>query len=136
MSTFFKKYIDKCTLHMIICICDKETWQGGFMKKEEILNASKLENKNKDLVEIEESKKASTYAAISMVVLACIYYVYEIVSGKGTNYALYSLITLYSFVIYGWLAIKVKKNRVLRIISAAIWGLLTVMLILGYFKVI
>ena len=106
------------------------------MKKEEILEASKKENKNKDLVTLKESYKGATYAAIAMVILAGIYFAYEIFQGKGTNYALYSLICMYNAVLNGWLAIKTKECRVLRIVNFIIWGLLTIMLILGYFKVI
>jgi len=106
------------------------------MKKEEILEKSRKENKNKDMVTLQESYKGATYAAIAMVILAFVYFTCEIFQGKGTNYALYSLICMYNAVLNGWLAIKTKECRVLRIISAAIWGLLTVMLILEYFNVI
>ncbi len=106
------------------------------MKKEEILEASRKENKKKDYVTMQESYKGATYAAIAMVTLAFVYFTYEIMSGKGTNYALYSLICIYNTVINGWLAIKIKESRKLRIVSVLIWGTLTVMLILEYFKVI
>ena len=106
------------------------------MKKEEILEMSRKENKNKDIVTLQESYKGATYAAIAMVLLAFIYFSYEMLQGKGTNYALYSLICMYNAVLNGWLALKVKESKVLRIINFAIWGLLTIMLVLEYFNLI
>ena len=80
--------------------------------------------------------KAATFAAIAMLILAFIYFTYEIMSGKGTNYALYSLITLYNAILYGGKAIKIERCRKLNTFTAIIWGLLTVMLLLGYFNVL
>lgn len=106
------------------------------MKKEEILEASKRENKKKDVYEIEVDSKAGQYAAISMLLLAFLFFTYEIVTGKGSNPAFYSLITTFNTVIYGYKAIKLSKNRKLNIFTSITWGLLTVILILEYFKVI
>ena len=106
------------------------------MKKEEILEASKRENKNRDMHAIEVEAKGATYAGITMLILAAIYYTYEIFTGKGSNPALYSIITIYNTILYGYKAIKMKERRVLHITTAVIWGILTAMLVLNYFKVI
>ncbi len=106
------------------------------MKKEEILEASKKENKNKDVYALEVEKKGATYAGIAMLLLAVIYYTFEIFTGSGTNPALYSIITIYNSVLYGYKAIKVEEKRALSIFNASIWGLLTLMLMLDYFKAI
>ena len=106
------------------------------MKKEEILEASKKENKKKDVYEIQIDAKACEYAAVSMLILAFIFFTYEIASGKGSNPAFYSLITLFNTVIYGYKAIKLSKNRKLNIFTSITWGLLTILLFLEYFKVI
>ena len=106
------------------------------MKKEEILEASRKENKNRDIYEKEVENKAGTNALVAMIVLTFIYFTYEIMSGKGTNYALYSLLTLYNTVFYGGKAIKLETRRKLNAFTAIIWGLLTVTLILGYFNII
>ena len=106
------------------------------MKKEEILEASKRENKKKDIYELEVERTGAVAAAISMVILSSIYYCYEIISAKGSNPALYSLITIYCTIIYGFKAVKVEKHRKLNIFTSIIWGLLTITLILNYFKVI
>lgn len=106
------------------------------MKKEEILEKSRKDNKNKDMYEKEVEIKAATWAAIAMLILAFIYFTYEIMSGKGTNYALYSLITIYNTILYGGKAIKIERCRKLNTFTAIIWGLLTVTLVLSYFNVL
>ena len=106
------------------------------MKKEEILEASKKENKNKDMYAIQVEAKGGTYASVAMLVLALIYYGYEIFTGKGSNPAFYSIITIYNSVFYGYKALKVEERRKLSIATSIIWTLLTIGLILDYFKVI
>ena len=80
--------------------------------------------------------KGCEYAAISMIFLTFIYFIYDIFAGKDTNPAFYSIITIFNAVLFGYRAIKVKNSRKLNIITSFIWGLLTIMLILEYFKVI
>lgn len=106
------------------------------MKKEEILEASKKENKNKDVYAIEVESNGAKYAGITMVILAAVYYIYEILTGKGSNPALYSIVAVYNAILYGYKAIKMKERKALHIFTSIIWGLLTIMLILAYFKVI
>lgn len=106
------------------------------MKKEEILEMSRKENKNKDMHEIEVENRGSKIAAIAMLLLATVYYCYEIFTAKGQNITLYSLITIYCSVIYGYKGVKIEKNKMLNISCAIIWSILTVALILEYFKVI
>lgn len=106
------------------------------MKKEEILEASRYENKMKDAYEYEIDAKACRAGAVMMLILALIFYAYEIAIGKGINNALYSLITVFNFAGYGYKAIKVEKSRKLNTIAAIVWGLLTILLMLDYFKVI
>ena len=106
------------------------------MKKEEILEKSRNENKNKDMYAIQVESKACKYAAIALIILATIYYSYEIFSGKGTNPAFYSMISLYCSIIYGIKGAKIEKNRKLNIFTSAIWGVMTIILILEYFGVL
>lgn len=106
------------------------------MKKEEILEASKKENKKKDVYEIEVERKGAYISALVMLILATVYYCYEIITGKGQNPALYSLITIYCSVIYGYKSIKIEKNRTLNRFTSIIWGILTILLVLHYFKVL
>ncbi len=106
------------------------------MKKEEILEKSKKENKNKDIYALEVENKGATIAAVVMVILAFIYFTYEIMSGKGTNEALYSIITVYNTILFGYRAIKIKEYRKINLATSIIWGLLTITLILSYFNVL
>ena len=106
------------------------------MKKEEILEASKKENKNKDIYAIEIESKSNQLAGICMLLLASIYFIYEIVTGKGQNPAFYSLIAIYETILYGYKAIKIQQRRKLSACTSIIWGLLTIILVLEYFKVI
>ena len=103
------------------------------MKKEEILKKAKEENKNKDYASIAVSNRGAYIAGLSMVILAAIYFTYEILAGKGTNYALYSLLAIYNTVLYGYQAIKSKEKRGLHIFTSVIWGVLTILLIVSYF---
>lgn len=103
------------------------------MKKEEILKKAQAENKNKDYASIEVSNKGATLAGLVMIILAAIYFTYEIIMGKGTNYALYSLLAIYNTILYGYQAIKSSEKRKLHIFTAVIWGLLTISLVISYF---
>ena len=106
------------------------------MKKEEILEKSRNENKNKDMYAIEVESKACKYAALALIILATIYYCFEIFTGKGSNPAFYSMISLYCSIVYGAKALKIEKHRKLNTTSAIIWGILTIMLIVQYFGVL
>ena len=103
------------------------------MKKEEILKKAQAENKNKDYASIEVSNKGATLAGLVMIILAAIYFTYEILMGKGTNYALYSLLAIYNTILYGYQAIKSSEKRKSHIFTAVIWGLLTIGLVISYF---
>ena len=106
------------------------------MKKEEILEMSRKENKNKDMHEIEVENNGGKIAAIAMLLLTTVYYCYEIFTAKGQNITLYSLITIYCAVMYGYKGIKIKKNKMFNISCSIIWTILTIVLVLEYFKVI
>ena len=106
------------------------------MKKEEILEKSRKENKKKDVYKIEVESKGCKIAVLCMVILISFYYCYEIITEKGQNYTLYSLISLYCTVLYGYKGLKLEKRRKLYIFCSVTWGFVTIMLILKYFQVI
>ena len=106
------------------------------MNKEEILETIKKENKKVDYYTIEVEAKACKIASLCMVFLAFIYFTFEIATGKGSNPAFYSMITMFNAILYGYKAIKLVDCRKTNYVSAIIWTLLTIMLILTYFKVI
>lgn len=62
------------------------------MNKEEILEKSRAENKNKDIYEQEVLKQASTSAVIVMMILAAIFSAAQIFVGGGMNWGLWALV--------------------------------------------
>lgn len=102
------------------------------MKKEDILKASRKENKNKDFAVIEIENKAVKIAAIGMLILACIYFCMEIFVQGKTNYGMYSVIALYCTILYGYKGIKTKNK--LEIFCMLLWGAASIVLIINYIK--
>ncbi len=94
------------------------------MKKEEILEMSRKENKKKDLAVIEIENKAVKIAALSMIILTTIYFCLEIIVQGKTNYGWYSIIALYCAIIYGYKGIKTKNK--LEIFCMIVWGLIAI----------
>ena len=77
--SFFMNSIDKKTWYVYNIKYAKKTWRGGvFMKKDEILNASRKEHRNKDLAEMEVVYQAGSHAsrvgAFAVIFCACSYY--------------------------------------------------------------
>lgn len=62
------------------------------MNKEEILEKSRAENRNKDIYEKEVLKQASTSAVIVMMVLASIFFAIQIFVGGGINWGIWALV--------------------------------------------
>ena len=102
------------------------------MKKEEILEKARKENKQKDLACIEAERKGGVLAAISILILACIYYICGIMITGNSNYGWYSIIALYCTVMYGYKGIKMKNK--LHIFVAIIWLLVTIITCYSYFS--
>ena len=103
------------------------------MKREEILEASRIENNKKDYYELEVNLKASRYGSIAIIIFAIVFYFYEKYVGKTYNPAFYSIIALFNCVVYGYRAIKLKEKRILYIIASLLWGLLVAILLAQYF---
>lgn len=97
------------------------------MNKDEILKASREENNNKDLAEIEIENKAVKFGALSMLLLTTIYYCLEIFIKGETNYGWYSIISVYCTIVFGYKALKDKKS--LHIINCIIWFLISILTI-------
>ncbi len=62
------------------------------MDKEEILEKSRAENRNKDIYEQEVLKLAGTSAVVVMMVLATTFFAAQIFVGGGTNWGLWALV--------------------------------------------
>lgn len=101
------------------------------MKKEEILEKARNENKQKDLAVIEIERKGAMYAAISILLLSTVYYISGIFITGKSNYGWYSIIALYCTIVYGYKGIKEKKK--LSIITSIIWLLVTIITTYSYF---
>ena len=104
------------------------------MKKEDILKASREENKKRDLASIEVENKAIKLSALSILFLVTIYFCLGIIIKGETNYGLYSIISLYCSIFFGYKAIKEKKK--INILSSIIWSLVTIILIIQYIQAI
>ena len=106
--------------------------EGFIMDKEEILKASREENKNKDLAEIEIENKAVKIGLICSLILITIYYCLEIFIKGEQNNGFYSVLALYCGIIYGYKGLKMKKK--FYYFTATIWLVLAVGLIYEYIK--
>ncbi len=62
------------------------------MNKEEILEMSRAENKNKDIYEHEVLKQSGTITVIVMMALAAIFFSAQIFVGGGTNWGLWAIV--------------------------------------------
>ena len=102
------------------------------MKKEEILEKARKENKQKDLACIEVERKGGVLAAISILILSTIYYACGIFITGKTNYGWYSIIALYCAIVYGYKGIKLKNKT--HIFIGIIWLLVTILTCYSYFE--
>lgn len=62
------------------------------MDKDEILEKSRSENKNRDVYEQEISLEANTYALIVLLALATVFFVVQVFTGGGINYGIYAIV--------------------------------------------
>lgn len=101
------------------------------MKKEEILEKARKENKNKDYALIEAENKASKIAGLSIIILSSIYFVSGILITGKTNYGWYSILAVYCAIVYGLRGIKTHKS--LDIFCGVLWTIASIMMIIIYF---
>ncbi len=99
------------------------------MNKEEILEKSRKENKNQDVYGQEVLKQASRSAVVVQMVLATIFFVVQIFSGKGINWGLWALVFSANMTIY-W--VKYIKFRCKRELVMAIAYTIMVSVMSGY----
>jgi hypothetical protein len=106
------------------------------MNREELLELSRKDNKSKDLFMLEVQAQGSSLASSVMLILALIYAVYEYFTTDDWSPAIYSIISVYNFVFWGYRAIRVESERTKAIIASILWGIFTVLLILLYLNVL
>lgn len=81
------------------------------MNREEILEKSRAENKNKDIYEQEILKQASTSAVIVMMVLATIFFAAQIFVGGGTNWGIWALVFSANMTTFWVKYIKLRRKH-------------------------
>lgn len=89
---------------------DKKTWhEGDFMKKDEILNASRKEHRNKDLAEMEVVYQAGSHASRVGALVCCLL---SLLSSVLAHTMIYSPWVIYfSIIATQWLVRFIKMKR-------------------------
>lgn len=111
-----------------ICIIQLPSMLGNTsrrftMNKEEILEKSRIENKNLDLFEREVSQKAGNLAVIIAAILATVFYVIQFFVGLGQNYGLYAVV--FSIPATGYLVKALRMKNKKDIVAAAVFIIVT-----------
>lgn len=81
------------------------------MTREEILEKSKKENKNKDIATIEAEKKAGSFALITCYIAAAILCFIEVFITKEVNYSLWLIVLIANAAMHFHLFFTMKKKR-------------------------
>ena len=87
------------------------------MNKEEILERSRKENKNKDVYINEINTKGGNIAAIVGLILTTIIFISEILLGFGMNYGLYGIVFSVTGTSNLYKAIKLNTNKIFPIFT-------------------
>ena len=90
------------------------------MNKEEILEKSRQENKNRDVAEISQTKDASNFAVIFSLVFYLIYSTLSMIAHKPLNNGIAAMETCVMFAIYLHKSIKTRKSG--HILCAVLMG--------------
>lgn len=96
------------------------------MNKEEILEKSRAENKNKDIYEQEVIKKSGTYAVVIMMILATIFVAVQIFVGGGMNWGIWALVFSANMATFWVKYVKLRRKHEL-VMAIAYTILVTVM---------
>lgn len=88
------------------------------MNKEEILEKSRAENRNKDIYEKEVLKQANTCAVMVMMVLAVIFFAVQIFVGGGTNLGIWALVFSTNMTTFWVKYIKLRRKHELALAVA------------------
>lgn len=81
------------------------------MNKEEILEKSRAENRNKDIYEQEVLKQASTSSVIVMMILATIFFIVQIFVGGGINWGVWALVFSANMTTFWVKYIKLRRKH-------------------------
>lgn len=110
---------------------DKKTWYGGvIVNKEEILNASRNENKNKDLAELAVVYQAGIHSARVGALMCCII---SVLSSMLVHTLLYSPWVIYfSIITTQWLVRFIKAKRKSDLVLAILFLSLAILAFVGF----
>ena len=96
------------------------------MNKEEILEKSRSENKNKDFYAEELNTIAATISSFCALILATVFFVIQLIVGQGFNFGLYAICFSVGAVQFIIKAIHLKRKR--DVFPAIFYSLVTVTL--------
>lgn len=95
------------------------------MKKEEILKASRNENQNKDIYELEIIRKGQRIGGLISIFIAFALIFFEsVIMDSGVNYKYCFIIISAGAALWIYKAVKLKRKH--EIFLAVLWGILTV----------
>lgn len=100
------------------------------MKKEDILKASRNENQNKDLYEIDITRKSQRIGGLIALIIAFVLMSVEVLLDKDTNYGYFIIILSASSGL--WIAKSIYLKRKHEIALAVLWSVLTICEIVMY----
>lgn len=86
------------------------------MKKEEILEKSRQENKNQDIYEKQIITKGGYIGAVCSAILAVAFYIFQILIGQGQNYGLFAIVFCILAVEFTYKYIKLKNKHELLVV--------------------
>lgn len=95
------------------------------MKKEDVLQASRNENQNKDLYELEVARKGQRIGGLIGVCIAfALMLIEKLVFENGTNYGYFCIILSAALGVTAYKAIKFKRTR--DMVLSALFGVMAV----------
>lgn len=80
------------------------------MEKDQILEKSRKENKNRDIYEKEILKEGRNIGAATAGILATVFFVIQILTGGGINYGLYAVVFSIPAAAFTVKAFRMKKS--------------------------
>ena len=128
---FFMSSIDKKTWYVYNVKRAKKTWYGGvFMKKDEILNASRKEHRNKDLAEMEVVYQAGSHASRVGALVCCLL---SLLSSVLAHTMIYSPWVIYfSIIATQWLVRFIKMKRKSDLVLTVLFFVLSILAFVGF----
>lgn len=129
--TFFMNSIDKKTWHVYNIKYAKKTWHGGvLMKKDEILNASRKEHRNKDLAEMEVVYQAGSHASRVGALVCCLL---SLLSSVLAHTMIYSPWVIYfSIIATQWLVRFIKMKRKSDLVLTVLFFVISILAFVGF----